>query len=170
MADAKTGRAVALIGELVERAHDALQPPLNKRALTGAIDEAFAFELWTRFIIRKHRRAFTIRQRVEMRRLLPGYMAGLYVRQFDRGMRKRPTVGRPHGVRKDVMVPTSYPGRNGRDLPVHWRVRIIRGRAQVIDVMVAGTSFIQLKREEFSAVIQRRGAEGLLDHLSEKGL
>jgi len=38
---------------------------------------------------------------------------------------------------------------------------------QVIDVMVAGTSFLLLKKEEFAAILAKGGAPALLQHMRE---
>ena len=38
---------------------------------------------------------------------------------------------------------------------------------QVIDVMVGGTSFLLLKRDEFNAIIDQRGPEGLLEFMEQ---
>ncbi len=61
------------------------------------------------------------------------------------------------------MVSTRLKRADGRDLPVEWRLREIPGHgALVIDMMVGGTSFLLLKREEFRAIVTKSDAEGLI--------
>ena len=70
-----------------------------------------------------------------------------------------------------MMVATRFKRRNGRDLPVVWRLRDFRGRgARVIDIMVGGTSFLLLKREEFGAMIDKGGPEEILEYLRANSL
>jgi len=156
-------RAVEVTRGLLLEAHRALTGRDDAPALRRAIDGAFAFDLWERFLIAERAAAFSPAQRREFRARLPGFMAYLYRRQFERGLDRPPRIGKVRRVRRDYMVGTRFRRANGRDLPVVWRLRDIPGRgALVIDMMVGGTSFLLLKREEFRAIIDRAGAEGVL--------
>ena len=165
-ADDKMNRAVDTTRVLLSQAHAALARNGDSRALHQAIASAFAMKLWERFLLQDRDRDFTAGQRREFRSLLTGYMANLYMNQFDRGMYSAPTVGAARKVRRDFLVASRFKRGNGRDLPVEWRIREVPGSgAQVIDIMVGGTSFLILKREEFRAIIDKSGAEGLLTYM-----
>ncbi len=156
-------RAVSATRTLLSDAHRAMAGGQNVPALHSAINRAFAFDLWERFLIQDLEHAFDKKQRSEFRRLLPGFMVNLYITQFDRGLHAQPSVGQVRKVRRDYMVSTRFKRADGRDLPVEWRLREIPGQgALVIDMMVGGTSFLLLKREEFRAIVTKSDAEGLI--------
>lgn len=64
--------------------------------------------------------------------------------------------------KKDILVSTNLVRSKGPVVPVDWRVRIIDGRYQVIDVAVEGVSMALTKRSEYSSVVKNKGMEGLL--------
>ena len=167
----KEDRAVAATEQLLTDAHAALTGAGGDAALREAIDRAFAFDVWERFLIENREGEFTPEQRERFRALLPGYLAYLYQNQFDRGLDTPPAVGAAKPARNDVLVSATFKRANGADLPVEWRIREFPEQGpQVIDVMVGGTSFLLLKRDEFTAIIDDRGAEGLLDHMEQHSL
>lgn len=167
-ADEKTQNAVRAAEHLLTNAHSALGAS-NHPALRDAITTAFAFDVWERFLIQNRQDAFAPAEKQEFRGLLPGFLAHLYSDQFQRGLSAAPTLGDARPVRRDVLVASRFPRTNGRELPVEWRIREFPGRGpQVIDVMVAGTSFLLLKRDEFTAIIDQGGAQALLAHMRER--
>lgn len=170
-ADEKQDRAIAVTEQLLASAHTALTGPGNGPALRGAIAQAFAFDVWERYLIDKRSDAFTDAQRTDFRSLLPGFLAHLYQNQFDKGLNQAPKLGDARKVRRDVLVSSIFQRPNGGNLPVDWRVRDFPKRgAQVIDVMVGGTSFLVLKREEFTAMIDSGGAEAVIAHMQRNSL
>ena len=170
-ADEKEDRAVAATEQLLADAHAALTGSGGDAALRNAIDRAFAFDVWERFLIENRADRFTPEQRERFRALLPGYLAYLYHNQFDRGLDTPPAVGDAKPARNDVLVSATFKRANGADLPVDWRLRELPQQGpQVIDVMVGGTSFLLLKRDEFAAIIDKGGADGLLDYMEQHSL
>jgi ABC-type transporter MlaC component len=167
----KEDRARAATEQLLTEAHAALTGADGDARLRQAIDRAFAFEVWERFLVENRADQFTPEQRARFRELLPGYLAHLYRNQFDRGLDTPPAVGEARPARSDVLVSATFKRANGADLPVDWRLRDVPEQGmQVIDVMVGGTSFLLLKRDEFTAIIDDRGAEGLLAHMQENAV
>ena len=162
-------RARAATEQLVTQANQALVAN-DPAALRSALQNAFDFDIWERFLIEPRADRFTPEQRAQFRELLPGYLAHLYHEQFDRGLAAPPAVGEARPARRDVLVGATFGRANGRDLPVQWRLRETGGRPKVIDVMVGGTSFLLLKRDEFASIIDDRGAEGLLDYMEQHSL
>ena len=162
-------RARAATQQLVTSANAALTGGDNA-GLRSVIQNAFAFDVWERFLIEPRADRFTPEQRAQFRQLLPGYLAHLYREQFDRGLATPPTVGEARPARRDVLVGATFKRANGRDLPVEWRLRETGGRPQVIDVMVGGTSFLLLKRDEFTSIVDRSGPEGLLSYMQQNSL
>ena len=70
---------------------------------------------------------------------------------------------------RDKLVNSSLVLKDGRDIPVHWRVR--GGDSfKIIDVLVEGVSMAITQRDEFTAIINQSGGkiEGLLSALRKK--
>ena len=167
-AEGPEDRAVMVTRVLLDEAHRALAGGNDLAALRVAIEQAFAFDIWERFLIEDRSAAFTPDQRAEFRAMLPGFMAYLYINQFDRGLSDPPSVGEARKVRRDYLVSSRFKREGRDDLPVEWRLREFPGgSSQVIDMMVGGTSFLMLKREEFHAIIDKSGAEGMLKYMRE---
>lgn len=161
--------ARAVVATLVAEAHAAMsaeerEAPARRAALEQAIGEAFAFDIWERFLLGDH--DLTAEQRARFRALLPGFLARLYASQFGKGLEAEPRLVEARSMRGDVLVEARIPRADADPLPVAYRVRAFEERGPlVIDVMVGGVSFLLLKRDEFSALIEREGIEGLLGHM-----
>lgn len=165
----KDDRALATTQQLLTEAHQALRTNQNA-ALRAAIERAFAFDTWERFLIQNRADRLTPEQRQRFRQLLPGYLAYLYTEQFDKGLGE-PALGEARPARNDVLVSATFKRANNRDLPVDWRLREFPGEGpQVIDVMVGGTSFLLLKRDEFTSIIDRQGVDALLAHMQQHSI
>jgi len=75
---------------------------------------------------------------------------------------------RPMGD-NDAIVRTNIAGPDGNSYVVDFRVELYEdGSFQVIDVAVEGLSMLKTQRDEFSAVIQRDGIDGLITSLNER--
>lgn len=168
-------RALATAERLVEAAHGALADPSLSEAvraerLRDAVAEAFAFDVWERFLLGDRAEQLSEAERAEFRSRLPGFLAHLYANQFGKGLERKPEIQDTRPARSDILVRARIPRANGRALPVDWRVRDFDGGARVIDVMVGGVSFLVLKREEFASILDEKGAEGLLAFMVENSL
>jgi ABC-type transporter MlaC component len=162
-------RARAVTQQLLTQANQALAANDNA-ALRSAIRGAFAFDVWERFLTEPRADRFTPQQRAAFRDLLPGYLAYLYHEQFDRGLGTPPDVGEVSPARNDVLVGAVFQRQGGKELPVQWRLRETPQGPQIIDVMVGGTSFLLLKRDEFTAMIDRSGVDALLSFMQQHSL
>jgi ABC-type transporter MlaC component len=137
--------------------------------LTGVVAGTFAFDIWERFLVGD--RGLTPAQLDEFRALLPGFLARLYADRFGKGLDAAPKISGTRSVRRDVMVAAAIPRANGKSLLVEYRVRAFDGRGPlVIDIMVGGISFLVLKRDEFKALIDSRGIDGLLAFMREHAI
>jgi len=165
----KVERARSTTEQLLSQANQALSANDNA-ALRSAIQSAFDFGIWERFLTEPRADRFSPEQRARFRELLPGYLAYLYHEQFDRGLATPPSVGEVTPARNDVLVGATFQRPGGRTLPVQWRLRETSEGPQVIDVMVGGTSFLLLKREEFTSMIDRGGVDSLLSFMQQHSL
>lgn len=129
-----------------------------------AVSAAFAFDIWERFLVGD--RALTEAQRATFRDLLPDFLAALYAEQFAEGLAAPPEITGARAARRDILVEAVFPRAEGPPLPVAYRMRETDERGpRIIDIMVGGVSFLLLKRDEFGALIEREGIEGLLAHM-----
>jgi ABC-type transporter MlaC component len=166
--------ALAIAGSLVRDSHAAMSAAgLDDSArfaqLKQTISAAFAFDIWERFMVGD--RDLTQAQLDEFRGLLPGFLARLYADQFGEGLEAAPQISGSRSVRSDVMVAAAIPRAGGKSLPVEYRVRDFGDRGPlVIDIMVGGISFLVLKRDEFKAMIEARGIDGLLAFMHENAI
>ncbi|MGF1501263.1 MAG: phospholipid-binding protein MlaC [Paracoccaceae bacterium] len=173
---AEEGPAIATAERLVAGAHGALADPGLSEAARGdalktAVAEAFAFDVWERFLLGDRVDAFTSAERDRFRTLLPGFLADLYRNQFGKGLEAKPQIKDTRPARRDILVRAGIPRANGGELPVDWRIRDFGDRGHlVIDVMVGGVSFLVLKREEFAGILEREGPEGLLAFMERNSL
>ncbi|MEM9761021.1 MAG: ABC transporter substrate-binding protein [Pseudomonadota bacterium] len=171
-ADPAAARATA--EKLVEGAHAALsgdEGPTAISELKATIDEAFAFDVWERFLLGSNADKLSEAERAEFRALLPGFLAQLYRDQFGKGLEGKPEIRDVTEVRRDLMVRAAIPRANGKTLPVDWRIRDFGDRGHlVIDVMVGGASFLILKRDEFTALLESGGPNALLEHMRQNSV
>ncbi|MEL6575826.1 MAG: ABC transporter substrate-binding protein [Pseudomonadota bacterium] len=171
-ADPAAARATA--EKLVEGAHAALSGDEGAAAITelkATIDAAFAFDVWERFLLGSNADKLSEAERGEFRALLPGFLAQLYRDQFGKGLEGKPEIRDVTEVRRDLMVRAAIPRSNGKTLPVDWRIRDFGDRGHlVIDVMVGGASFLILKRDEFTALLEGGGPTALLEHMRQNSV
>jgi phospholipid transport system substrate-binding protein len=165
----KVERARSTTQQLLTQANQALSANDNA-ALRSAIESAFDFGIWERFLTEPRADRFSPEQRARFRELLPGYLAYLYHEQFDRGLATPPSIGEATPARNDVLVAATFQRPGGRTLPVQWRLRETADGPQIIDVMVGGTSFLLLKRDEFTSMIDRGGVDALLTFMQQHAL
>lgn len=157
-----------VVETLVEDSHAAMAAS-DTEALKAAIAEAFAFDVWERFLIGD--RELSEPQRETFRALLPGFLANLYAEHFGKGLEGQPEITGTRPARRDILVEARIPRAEGEPLPVSYRVRSFDERGpKVIDVMVGGVSFLLLKRDEFHALLEEGGAERLLDFMRERAI
>lgn len=173
---AEEAAALATTEALVTEANAALnevERPADVRMgeLRTAIDRAFAFDVWRRFLLEPLEGKLSDAEQAEVETLLPGFLAHLYRTNFERGLDEVPTIGEVKPARRDLLVRVTYPRANGDVLPTDWRIRDFGDRGHlVIDVMVGGASFLRLKRDEFAAIVQQGGGAALVAHLRENNV
>lgn len=98
------------------------------------------------------------------------YIVVTYEARFDTfsGYNFNVMRARPMGD-NDAIVRTNINGPDGNSYVVDFRVELYEdGTFQVIDVAVEGLSMLKTQRDEFSAVIQRDGIDGLIESLNER--
>jgi phospholipid transport system substrate-binding protein len=67
--------------------------------------------------------------------------------------------------KRDTIISSRISGGGRAPIGVDWRLRMIDEQPQIIDVSVGGVSMSITQREEYSALVQRYGIDGLLEAL-----
>ena len=94
----------------------------------------------------------------EYQKLFGDFVIATYSKHFGRRKVKSISfLGARNAGRKDVVVHTRFDLAMGIGIPANWRVRLIAGRPQIIDVEVAGISMAMTYRNEFIAFMERNG-------------
>lgn len=100
----------------------------------------------------------------QYQKLFGDFVIATYSKHF--GRRKVDSItflGTRIAGHKDVVVNTRFDLAIGIGIPANWRVRIVDGRPQIIDVEIAGISMAMTYRNEFITFMRRNG--GQLDDL-----
>ena len=167
--------AVALfVDELIDDAIVILRRkelPVAEREslLAERLRRGFALDYIARFVLGRHWRKATPEQRREYQELFTDFIIKSYSVRLDDYTDQTIKVGRaqPAG-KKDFIVASKIIRDTGPPLAIDWRVRKRDGAYRVIDLKVEGISMAISQREEFSAVVQREGIEGLIDGLRDR--
>jgi phospholipid transport system substrate-binding protein len=133
------------------------------------LGEGFALDYIALFTLGPARRSATEQQVRDYQAAFPDYVIRIYANRLtdysDTSLRM--TGVQPVGTRGDVMVRSTVAGGNvAQPVLADWRVRRMPdGGLRIIDLSIAGVSMASTQREEFQAVIQARGMDGLIRQL-----
>ncbi|HYB10511.1 MAG TPA: ABC transporter substrate-binding protein [Alphaproteobacteria bacterium] len=119
-----------------------------------------------RFALGRTWQTATDAQRAEYSKLFAVYVLNTYARRLAAysGETFKITGAQPMAD-TDALV-TSVIGRpNGEPVDTGWRVRSGDRGYKIIDVLIEGVSMALTQRQEFAAVVQNKGLDGLLESL-----
>jgi phospholipid transport system substrate-binding protein len=138
--------------------------------LVALLDGPIDLELIARLILGRHWRSASEVQRTEYLQLFRAFaLDNLASRLHVYDGQDFEIVGAQAVDERDAVVATRVTGGSRPPLKVDWRVRERDdGHLVAIDVIVEGVSLIVTQRSEFSAVIERRGMDGLLAELRQR--
>jgi len=130
------------------------------------LSNGFDMPFIARFVLGKHWRKATPQQRADYQALFTEFVLQTYSRRMGGYSGEVFTVaGARAAGKRDVMVRTMIARPGGSAIKADWRVRPKDGQYRIIDIMVEGVSMAVTQRSEFSAVVRRRGMQGLLQTL-----
>jgi phospholipid transport system substrate-binding protein len=140
----------------------------NKRqaAFRQLLETKFDINLIGRFALEGSWFEATADQHREYLRLFGAYIVKSYGRWISAYATDRLIVVQSVEINdRDTLVQTKISRLPGAPQRVDWHVRASNDGLRVIDVIVKGVSMVNTQRSEFSAVIARKGIEGLLETL-----
>jgi phospholipid transport system substrate-binding protein len=149
-------------------------PALHNRQkfnrLVALLDGPIDLQIIARLILGRHWRSASEAQQAEYLQLFRAFaLDNLASRLHVYDGQDFEIVGAQVVNERDAVVATRVSGGGRAPLKVDWRVRERDdGDLVAIDVIVEGISLIVTQRSEFSAVIERRGMDGLLAELRQR--
>ena len=174
-ARAASGEANAFISKVGQEAIDSLtgrelSDKQREERFRSILNRAFQVDLIARFTLGRYWRLATEVQRKEYLRLFEDFVVQAYAARFKDYSGESFSVGKVRDINdRDKLVYSTLTLKDGRQIPVHWRVR---GNSDymIVDVLVEGVSMAITHRDEFAAIINQRGGkvEGLLVALRQK--
>jgi phospholipid transport system substrate-binding protein len=148
----------------------ALDNPQKFNRLVALLDGPIDLEIIARLILGRHWRSASEAQQAVYLELFRAFaLDNLASRLHVYDGQDFEIVGAQAVNERDAVVATRVTGGSRPPLKVDWRVRERDdGDLVAIDVIVEGVSLIVTQRSEFSAVIERRGMDGLLAELRQR--
>jgi len=130
------------------------------------LSNGFDMPFIARFVLGKYWRKATPQERADYQALFTEFILQSYSRRMGGYSGETFTVaGARAAGKRDVLVRTRIARTGGPAVKADWRVRPKGGQYRIIDIMVEGVSMAVTQRSEFSAVMRRRGMQGLLQIL-----
>ena len=134
------------------------------------LNRTFKIRLIARFTLGRNWRKATETERNEYVRLFEEFVVLAYAARFRDYSGEDFRVSSVRDINsRDKLVNSKLVLKDGRAIPVHWRVRGGE-HYKIIDVLVEGVSMAITQRDEFAAIIDQNGGkvEGLLAALRKK--
>ncbi|MDH3232878.1 MAG: ABC transporter substrate-binding protein [Alphaproteobacteria bacterium] len=167
--------ARALVQNLADRALKILaDKSISKASREAEFAKLFINNFHTRsigvFVLGRHWRRATPTQRkaylaVFQRLIVKTYTVRLSQYAGEQ-FRVRKATG-PNGGAYSVDSVVLQPGR--ASIPLRWSIRRARSGLKIVDVVIENLSMAQTQRDEFAAILRRRGSiDGLIKALQEK--
>jgi len=164
-------RATRFIDDLGSRAIGALADPTATQSdkqdkVRALLIEGLDLPTIGRFALGRAWQAATEPQRSEYTALFREYVLNTYARRL--AMYSGETfkiVGAQPIADTDALVMSLIERPNGAPVDAGWRVRAGERGYRGVGVMIEGVSLALTQRQEFAAVIQNKGFDGLLDSL-----
>lgn len=172
----EAGQAVRFISDLGDQAVTVLRQsgqPIERREaiFRDMLARKFAMGFIGRFTLGRYWQTASMDQQEEYLSLFSEFVLRNYASMLGGYVdEKFEVLGASEVGKLDMIVGSRITG-GGRDpIRVDWRLRMIDGQPQIIDVSVGGISMSITQREEYSSLVQRNGIAGLLEALRARTL
>jgi phospholipid transport system substrate-binding protein len=140
------------------------------RALAPAIDQALNLPLMTQVAVGARWSNLSAEQQAKLVDAFRRFTIATYASNFDSYDGQRfETTGNPRPIAGGVVVTTRLVTAKDAPVQLDYVMRETTGAWQVVDVFAQGTiSELARRRSEFTAILSRDGADGLVDRLAAK--
>lgn len=168
---------VAARGFVTELANETLSllaqdiPDEEKQAQFAALLEAGVnTDYVSRFVLGRSWRTASADQRREFTTLFKSFLLSSLTKRLSGQYKNRSFVVKSTLAqgKRDVLVRSEIQRQSGPATSIEWRVREFDGNWQIIDIKAEGLSLAITQREEYGAVVQRKGMDGLIAALRKQ--
>ncbi len=163
--------AKAFMADLADRAMKIWQDPTRtqlerEKGFRDLLYEGFDVQFLARISLGRFVRQMSRDQFAEYMRLFPDYIVNKFTNRIGEYTNQKIEIGEvvPAG-RRDVYVRTTLLRPGTEPLAADWRVRKTKDGFRIVDVKVEGISMVISQRDEFAALIEKSGIDGLLAEL-----
>ena len=166
--------ARAFIADLGQRAVDvlgdtSLGKEQERQKLYALLEQGFDLEMLARLAAGRSWREMSPEQQETFRRVFNTYILDTYSQRLASYSGEQLRIDRAQAVSdSDVMIQATVLGQQYPPWRMDWRVRDRGGGFKVVDVLIEGVSMVVTQRNEFNAVVQARGVDGLTEMLRER--
>lgn len=127
------------------------------------LNDAFDLEQIGKFVVGRHYQKMTPEQRAEYHKLFGAFLIKTYARRLGGYSGEQfVIVGVRPGDESDVMVRSRIERPGAPVLDCDWKLRLADGNFRIVDLVVEGVSMSMAQRQDFAAVVQGSGIEGLM--------
>lgn len=148
-------------------------PSLNERKahLRHLFQENFAIPQIAQFIVNRHWREMSPKEKEDYLKAFKTFVLYKYADQvvtIPLTGHYRVANAQAVGNGKHFIVNTIIDTGNSQSVTLGWRVAMLNGRPQIIDILVEGLSMLQTEQDSFGSIIDRDGVQGLIRLLKDK--
>jgi len=133
------------------------------------LDEVFDLEMLATLALGPYGQGASEAQLAAYREAFATFIVVTYEARFDTFSGYSFQVGQARPMNnQDIVVRTAIIDPAGSTIPVDFRIRPANSGFHVIDIAVEGLSMLKTQRDEFAAVVQRSGLDGLIASLNAR--
>lgn len=148
-------------------------PDKNENARRAEIEtiakRRFDFTTMSKLVLKRDWKRFTPPEQKEFVSEFTEYLSASYGTRIARYANEDVvTLGAREEVNRDVTVQTAIKGGQFDGATVDYRMRLLSGKWQVIDVVIEGISLVSNFRSQFADVIAKGGPQELLGRIKAK--
>jgi phospholipid transport system substrate-binding protein len=149
------------------------QPGKDERARRTEIERIaktrFDFTTMSKLVLKRDWKRFSPAEQKDFVEQFTEYLSASYGTRIARYANEDvATLGSRAEVNQDVTVQTAIKGGQFDGATVDYRMRLITGKWQVIDVVIEGISLVSNFRSQFAEVIEKGGPQELLNRIKAK--
>jgi len=131
--------------------------------------QRFDFTTMSKLVLKRDWKRFSAPEQTEFVTQFTEYLSASYGTRISRYKNEQvATLGARNEGNGDVTVQTAIKGGQFDGATVDYRMRLLSGKWQVIDVVIEGISLVSNFRQQFADVIAKGGPKELLRRIKEK--
>lgn len=168
-ADAKAAMKTTIDDVLAVLRVPGVDETARRKQIEEIAKQRFDFTTMSKLVLKRDWKRFTAAEQQEFVTEFTDYLAASYGTRIARYANEQVvTVGSRLETNSDVSVQTQIKGGNFDGAAIDYRMRLLGGKWQVIDVVIEGISLVSNFRSQFADVIAKGGPQELLKRIRAK--